>query len=133
MTKDTTTGAAVAADGLLFEDWFDAIEDGVRARVRGFIETLLEEELAGALSRPRYGRREPSQDVAPPPVIGVRHGHRERGLTGTFGRTKISVPRARPSGADGRTSEWKSVSLRAYQRRTKAADALDQSDRPQRR
>jgi transposase-like protein len=124
MTKDTTTGAAVAADGLLFEDWFDAIEDGVRARVRGFIETLLEEELAGALSRPRYGRREPSQDVAPPPVIGVRHGHRERGLTGTFGRTKISVPRARLSGADGRTSEWKSVSLRAYQRRTKAADAL---------
>jgi transposase-like protein len=124
MTKDTTTGAAVAADGLLFEDWFDAIEDGVRARVRGFIETLLEEELAGALSRRRYGRREPSRDVAPPPVIGVRHGHRERGLTGTFGRTKISVPRARLSGADGRTSEWKSVSLRAYQRRTKAADAL---------
>jgi putative transposase len=124
MTKDTTTGAAVAADGLLFEDWFDAIEDGVRARVRGFIETLLEQELAGALSRPRYGRRERSQDVAPPPVIGVRHGHRERGLTGTFGRTKISVPRARLSGADGRTSEWKSVSLRAYQRRTKAADAL---------
>jgi putative transposase len=29
------------------------------------------------------------------------------------------VPRARLSGADGRTSEWKSVSLRAYQRRTK--------------
>src|SRR4029077_3512903 len=124
MNKDTKTGAAVAADGLLFEDWFDAIEDGVRARVRGFIETLLEEELAGALSRPRYGRRERSQDVAPPPVIGVRHGRRERGLTGTFGRTKISVPRARLSGADGRTSEWKSVSLRAYQRRTKAADAL---------
>jgi putative transposase len=124
MTKDTTTGAAVAADGLLFEDWFDAIEDGVRARVRGFIETLLEEELAGALSRPRYGRREPSRDVAAPPVIGVRQGHRERGLTGTFERTKISVPRARLSGADGRTSEWKSVLLRAYQRRTKAADAL---------
>jgi putative transposase len=53
MTKDTTTRAAVAADGLLFEDWFDAIEDGVRARVRDFIETLLEEELAGALSRRR--------------------------------------------------------------------------------
>jgi hypothetical protein len=32
---------------------------------------LLEEELAGALSRPRYGRREPSRDVAPPPVIGA--------------------------------------------------------------
>ena len=27
-------------------------------------------------------------------------------------------------GADGRTSEWRSASLRAYQRRTRAADAL---------
>jgi transposase-like protein len=57
-------------------------------------------------------------------VVGVRHGHRRRGLTGTFGKTEISVPRARLIGADGRTAEWKSASLRAYQRRTKAADAL---------
>lgn len=56
MAKNTTTGAALAADGLLSEDWFDAIEDGVRAGVRGFIETLREEELAGVLSRPRDGR-----------------------------------------------------------------------------
>ena len=55
MTKDSTKDAAVAADCLLFDDWFDAIEDGVRARVRGFIETMLEEELSGTLSRPRYG------------------------------------------------------------------------------
>jgi putative transposase len=27
-------------------------------------------------------------------------------------------------GEDGKTREWKSASLRAYQRRTKAADAL---------
>ncbi len=45
MTKDTLKEAAAAAEGLLFDDWFDAIEDGVRARVRGFIETMLEEEL----------------------------------------------------------------------------------------
>ena len=38
MTKDTTKEAAVAAEVLLFDNWFDAIEDGVRARVRGFIE-----------------------------------------------------------------------------------------------
>ena len=44
MTKDTTKEAAIAADRLLFDDWFDAIEDGVRTRVRGFIETMLEEE-----------------------------------------------------------------------------------------
>jgi putative transposase len=124
MTKDTTKEAAVAAEGLLFDDWFDAIEDGVRARVRGFIETMLEEELSGALSRPRYGRRRRGEDDAAPSVVGVRHGHRERTLTGTFGKTRIAVPRARLVGADGRTREWKSASLRAYQRRTKAADAL---------
>ena len=124
MTKDTTKAAAVAADILLFDDWSDAIEDGVRARVRGFIETMLEEELDAALSRPRYGRRKPCDDNTLPPVVGCRHGHRERTLTGTFGKTGIAVPRARLSGDDGKTREWKSQSLRAYQRRTKAADAL---------
>ena len=49
MTKDTTKEAAVAAEGLLFDDWFDAVEDGVRSRVRGFIEIVLEEELSGGL------------------------------------------------------------------------------------
>ena len=49
----------LAAEALLFDDWFDAIEDGVRTRVRGFIETMLEAELSEALSRPRYGRRRP--------------------------------------------------------------------------
>ena len=91
MTKDTTKEAGVAADGLLFDDWFDAIEDGVRARVRGFIETMLEAELSEALSRPRYGRRRPGEDEAAPSVVGVRHGHRERTLTGTFGKTRIAV------------------------------------------
>ena len=43
---------------------------------------------------------------------------------GTFGRTEIEVPRARLDGVDGKTTEWKSKTLRAYQRRTLAADAL---------
>jgi putative transposase len=124
MMKDTIKDAGVVADPLLFDDWFDAIEDGVRSRVRGFIETMLEEELSVALSRPRYGRGRLNGDGEPPAVIGIRHGHRKRGLTGTFGRAEISVPRARLMGADGRTSEWRSASLRAYQRRTRAADAL---------
>ena len=68
MTKDTTKEAGVAAEVLLFDDWFDAIEDGVRARVRGFIETMLEEELSGALARPRYGRRKRGEDEAAPSV-----------------------------------------------------------------
>jgi hypothetical protein len=37
---------------------------------------------------------------------------------------EISVPRARLTTADGKTSEWKSKTLPAYQRRTRAADAL---------
>ncbi len=124
MIKDTMKDATVAADPLLFDDWFDAIEDGIRSRMRGFIETMLEEELSVALSRPRYGRGRPNGDGEAPAVIGIRHGHRKRALTGTFGRTEISVPRARLRGADGRTSEWRSASLRLYQRRTRAADAL---------
>jgi transposase-like protein len=125
MTKDTTKAAAAAAEILLFDDWFDAIEDGVRARVRGFIETMLEEELDDALSRPRYRRHKPKgNDDHRAPLAGHRHGHRKRALTGTFGKTEICVPRARLTGEDGKTSEWKSGSLCAYQRRTKAADAL---------
>ena len=120
MTRDTMKEAAVAAEALLLDDWFDAIEDGVRARVRGFIETMLEAELSEALSR----RRKSGEDEATPSVVGVRHGHRERTLTGTFGKTRIAVPRARLMGEDGKTREWRSGSLRAYQRRTRAADAL---------
>ena len=43
---------------------------------------------------------------------------------GTFGRTEIELPRARLDAPDGKTREWKSKTLRAYQRRTRAADAL---------
>jgi len=121
MTKDTTKGASVAAPVLL-DDWIDAIEDGVRTHIRGFIETMLEEELESVLSRPRYGRCTPH--VKEQAGAGHRHGHRTRKLTGTFGPAEISVPRARLMGADGKTAEWKSRSLPAYQRRTKAADAL---------
>ena len=109
MTKDTTKEAAGAAEALLFDDWFDAIEDGVRARVRGFIETMLEAELSAALSRPRYGRRRPGKDEAAPSVVGVRHGHRERMLTGTFGKTRIAVP---TGSADGRRREHARVAQR---------------------
>src|SRR5437764_11277176 len=94
MTKDTTIPAALAGQVGLFDNWFDEIETGVRARVRGFIETMLEEELDEALSRPRYGRRKPEALDSEPVVAGHRHGHRKRTLTGTFGKTDIeSWPR----------------------------------------
>jgi len=124
MDKDSTKGTDRAAEGSLFDNWSDAIEDGVRGRVREFIEALLEEELSQALARPRYGRRQAGEAVDGPVVSGVRNGHRERNLTGTFGKTRIAVPRARLTSQDGSTQEWRSGSLRAYQRRTRAADAL---------
>jgi len=43
---------------------------------------------------------------------------------GTFGRVEIAVPRARLDNAAGKTTEWKSSALRAYQRRTQQADSL---------
>jgi len=126
MTSNTMTHRAGEAGDFLFDSWFDPIEDGLRAKVRGFIETMIEEELTTALSRPRYGRRPAGQDgrEGAAPVIGHRHGRRVRQLTGTFGPTEIVVPRARLVGEDGTKSEWKSAGLRAYQRRTLAADAL---------
>ena len=57
-------------------------------------------------------------------LVGHRHGSRTRSLTGTFGTTEITVPRARIEGENRTTTEWKSKALRAYQRRTLAADAL---------
>ena len=115
----------VSPTSRLFDDWIDPIETGVRARVRDWIEALVHLELDTALQRPRYGRSTGGEtEPAVAPVRGYRNGSRTRTLTGTFGKTDITVPRARLQGADGATTEWKSKALRAYQRRTKAADAL---------
>ena len=126
MKRDTTKPADAAAEEKLFDNWFDPAETGLRAKVRGFIETMIEEELDTALSRPRYGRRLEltAADNAAVPVAGHRHGHRMRSLTGTFGPAQIAVPRARIIGEDGKTAEWKCKSPRAYQRRARQADAL---------
>jgi putative transposase len=124
MNENSTKDPGRAEEGSLFDNWIDAIEDGVRSRVRGFIETLLEEELSQVLARPRYGRRRAGEAGDGPVVSGVRNGHRERSLTGTFGKTRIAVPRAWLTSEDGGAREWRSTSLRAYQRRTQAADAL---------
>ena len=111
----------------LLDDWFDPIEAGLRDRVREFIQAMIEAELEGALCRRRYGRRPIPQDEdtnGPSGMSGHRHGHRSRSLVGTFGRVEIAVPRARLDTAEGKTTEWKSTALRAYQRRTKRADSL---------
>src|SRR5438132_6049932 len=107
----------------LFGNWFDPIESGLRERVREFIEALICGELDAALARPRYGRPK-SDDACSAGIVGHRHGSRTRSLTGSFGKTEITVPRARLQTSDGRTTEWHSKALRAYQRRTLTADAL---------
>jgi putative transposase len=109
----------------LFDDWIDPIETNVRGRIRTFIEEMIRSELDAVLSRPRYGRGAPTdEDGAPAGAAGHRHGSRTRTLIGTFGKTAIAVPRARLATSDGKTTEWHSKVLRAYQRRTLAADAL---------
>ena len=131
MTNTSTTSPALQSEAEtrvhLLGDWFDAIEVGLRERVREFIQAMIESELETALARPRYGRR-PTADVQngdeSKGISGHRHGHRSRSLMGTFGRVEIAVPRARLDGAEGKTTEWKSSALRAYQRRTKQADSL---------
>jgi len=108
----------------LFDDWFDPIEVEVRGRARQFIEELIRGELDAVLARPRYGRSKAAGDEERAGVAGHRHGSRRRSLTGTFGPIEIAVPRARLETPEGRTTEWRSSALRAYQRRTLAADAL---------
>ncbi len=123
---DSATHAAETSPQL-FDDWFDPIEFGVRSRVRDFIETMMEEELDAVLSRPRYGRIVPTASKkagSAEGATGHRHGHRSRTLLGTFGPVEVAMPRARLNAADGGTTEWKSKALKAYQRRTIAADAV---------
>ena len=115
MQSNSTTPLS---DATLFagEAWFDPIEAGLRGRVRDFIEGLIEQELAAALGRVRYERRDPEPAAAQetgrpgsmPPAAGHRHGHRSRSLMGSFGVVEIAVPRARLPGAEGTTSEWRS-------------------------
>src|SRR3979490_540936 len=112
--------AEMAVD--LFDNWFDPIETEVRARSRQFIEELLRGELDAALARPRYGRSWMAGKKGVAGVAGHRHGSRTRSLTGTFGPIEIAVPRARLTTSEGGTAEWKSQALRAYQRRTLAAE-----------
>ena len=64
-TKSSNSQPATDTAVYLFDDWFDPIEAGVRDRVRGFIEAMIEGELDSALLRPRYGRRpkRPNEDA----------------------------------------------------------------------
>ena len=75
MEQDSTNKRMGSAEPFSAEAWFDPIEVGVRERVRGFIEELLEQELTRALGRNRHER------TAAEPK-GHRNGSRERQLFG---------------------------------------------------
>ena len=122
----TTDSMKAEDDAKLFlgETWSDPIEAGIRDRIRGFIEQLIEEELAAALGRGWYERRHhrgcgeagspdglPAAATADDALDGHRHGHRQRRITGSFGTVEIAVPRARIGGAGGPGREWKSKAL----------------------
>jgi putative transposase len=123
-TKSDSSQLAAETASRLFDNWFDPIETEVRARSRQFIEELIRSELDAVLARPRYERSQMAGKEGKAGVAGHRHGSRTRSLTGTFGPIEIAVPRARLTTSGGKTTEWKSQALRAYQRRTLAADAL---------
>jgi len=129
MKTGTIEPPANAAEGTLFlgDDWFDPLEAGVRSRIRGVIEELLEAELAAALGRDRYERPRLAETRAGAQAVigaGHRHGHRDRRLLGTFGPVTVRVPRARLGTSESKTVEWRNATIPAYQRRTKQADAL---------
>ena len=114
MDKNST--APGATELFAGETWFDPIEAGLRGRVRGFIEEMVEQELAAALGRERYERGAGGK--------GYRNGTRERQLTGSFGAVGIRVPRARLAADGGGTQEWRSAALPRYARMTRQVEAL---------
>src|SRR3954453_7887184 len=118
MEQNSTTAEMDGRELFAGEAWFDPIEAGVRDRVRGFIEELLEgEELTAALGRSRHERAAAEPN-------GYRNGTRERRLLGSFGPVQISVPRARMAAEGGGTQEWRSAALPRYARMTRQVEAL---------
>ena len=100
MKTDITNATAQAAEGTLFlgDDWLDPLEAGVRTRVRGFIEDLLEAELDTALGRDRYQRpRLAEAAVGGRPVVGA--GHRHSIIDPAASCDPSTLPRRRPIAA----------------------------------
>src|SRR5256885_16858879 len=120
MTKVTTTSdsfePATDTAAHLFDNWFDPIESSVRDRVRGFIEELIRCELDEALARPRYARAKDADSRAAN-IVGHRHGSRTRPLTGSLGKTEITLPRARLRTGEGGATEGARKAPRAHQPR----------------
>ena len=92
----------------------DAIELRMRERIRETIEELVEEELTATLGAERSSRG----DLR----CGYRHGRRPRTVTTSLGPTTFLMPRARLSTEKEVQREWRSETVRRYERRTKRLD-----------
>jgi putative transposase len=93
----------------------DSIETAMRLRIRDTIEELVKQELEAALGAVKSARVGETRQ-------GYRHGTRERTLTTSLGPTTIAMPRARVRRADESSGEWRSETVRRYQRRTTRVD-----------
>jgi transposase-like protein len=86
----------------------------MRERIRDTIEQLVEEELTATLGAERSSRGELR--------CGYRHGRRSRTVTTSLGPTTFLMPRARLGTDEGVQREWRSETVRRYERRTKRLD-----------
>jgi putative transposase len=110
MSNDSRGGVAGEAPGL----GGDTIELRMRERIRATIEEIVEEELSAALGAGPSSRINERR--------GYRHGTRERTLTTTLGMATFEMPRARLVVGDGSRREWRSETIRRYERRTARLD-----------
>jgi transposase-like protein len=93
----------------------DSLEMAMRLRIRDTIEELVKEELDAALGAAKSARVGEQRQ-------GYRHGTRERTLTTSLGPASFARPRARIEQADGTRTEWRSKTVRRYERRTARVD-----------
>jgi len=93
----------------------DSIEQAMRRRIRDTIEALVNAELEAALGAAKSARVSEQRH-------GYRHGARERTLTTSLGAARFAMPRARIRQADGTSAEWRSETVRRYERRTTRVD-----------
>src|SRR5262249_8014534 len=93
----------------------DSIEQAMRLRIRATIEEVVKEERDAALGARKWVRVGEQRQ-------GYRHGTRERTLTTSLGPATFEMPRARVRHANGTRTEWRSETVRRYERRTTRVD-----------
>ena len=111
---DTSKDVVVRQNGsMMLSQGGDPLSDGIRARIRGFIEEMMNEELDAVLGAGRYERVEGRH--------GYRKGSKPRELTTSFGKTRFERPRAVLFEGDKKV-EYASKIVDRYRRRSREVD-----------